>query len=132
MENQKILEMVTKALPQLQSEIKRIAGIELKLSAILQKTDYYDYSIRIQSADFANQLDGFAASLFEEVKFKTWGGRISDNRELCFFPKIEFSGWGGGSNGMDYIWNTIWFNTESGQFIFSDEMKIYKQSNHGN
>jgi hypothetical protein len=128
MENQKILEMVTKALPQLQSEIKRIAGVELKLTAILQKTDYYGYSIRIQSDDFANQFDGFADSLFDEVKFKPWGGGISsDNRELCFFPKIEFSSWSGGSNGMDYIWNTIWFNTESGQFIFSDEMKIYKK-----
>jgi hypothetical protein len=127
MKNQKILGQVTKALPQLQSEIKRIAGVELKLTAILQKTDYYGYSIRIQSDDFAEKLTGFAASLFNEIKFKTWGGGISDNRELCFFPKIEYSSWSGGSNGMDYIWNTIWFNTESGDFIFSDEMKIYKK-----
>jgi hypothetical protein len=124
---QKILEMVTKALPQLQSEIKRIAGIELKLSATLQKTDYYGYSIRIQSDDFAEKLTGISASLFNEIKFKTWGGGISENGKLCFFPKIEYSSWSGGSNGMDYIWNTIWFDTESGDFIFSDEMKIYKK-----
>jgi hypothetical protein len=121
------LKQVINALPQLQSEIRKIAGIELKLTASLNKNEFDNYRIYIKSDDFSKQLKGFASTFFKAVYFDTQGGFIVEKAILIkFFPQVNYKHFGGGSNGIDYIYTMIWFNIETGKFIFEDEMRIYK------
>ena len=51
---------------------------------------------------------------YDEFKFITWGGTITDTgNEKWFNPKFEFHYINGGSNGTDAFWGSLWFILEN-------------------
>lgn len=51
---------------------------------------------------------------YDEFKFITWGGNITDTgKEIWFNPKFEFHYINGGSNGTDAFWGSLWFILEN-------------------
>lgn len=53
-------------------------------------------------------------TLFTELNLDFWGGQyIPDKNSIWFVPKIWYKHPGGGSNGTDFIWSTLYFNCET-------------------
>jgi len=123
-----VIEKLKSSLPQLEQEIKRIAGVEIKLSAELVSYSFGDF-LEITSGDLSSQLCGISAPMFEKINFSTWGGIPCDDGMINFRPKVEYVHYSGGSNGTDYIWSGLAFNANTGQWDFENSRLIYRVVN---
>jgi hypothetical protein len=121
------LEKIKQSLPELEAEIKKIAGAEIKLNARIETSIDGDRMIVLFSDDLKNQItSGIAAPIFKSIYIKTWGGTIRNNaKAISFSPKIQYEHYSGGTNGTDYIWSSLRFDLSSGKWMFDESRLIY-------
>lgn len=109
------LDEVKKALPQLEDLIKKKLGFAPKLSAEKKGAD----RIFIQSSDLMNELGKtLVKTLFTKIEIGFWGGNVTgDGKSIWFNPKIWYEHPSGGSNGADFIWDSLWWDLASKKWI---------------
>ena len=118
-----VIEKLKSSLPQLEKEIKRVAGVEIKLDVEKRSDSGGDY-FRITSGDLSKQLCGLTSPMFEKINFTTWGGKLKEDGIMDFYPKMEYTHYTGGSNGTDYIWRFLIFNANTGHWDFKNSHYI--------
>jgi hypothetical protein len=109
------LDEVKKALPQLEDLIKKKLGFAPKLTADKKGND----RIFIQSSDLMNELGKtLVKTLFTKIEIGFWGGNVTgDGKSIWFNPKIWYEHPSGGSNGADFIWDSLWWDLASKKWI---------------
>jgi hypothetical protein len=109
------LDEVKKALPQLEDLIKKKLGFAPKLTADKKGAD----RIFIQSSDLMNELGKtLVKTLFTKIEIGFWGGNVtSDGKSIWFNPKIWYEHPSGGSNGADFVWDSLWWDLASKKWI---------------
>lgn len=109
------LDEVKKALPQLEDLIKKKLGFAPKLTADKKGND----RIFIQSSDLMNELGKtLVKTLFTKIEIGFWGGNVtSDGKSIWFNPKIWYEHPSGGSNGADFVWDSLWWDLTSKKWI---------------
>ncbi len=75
----------------------------------------------LTSDSLLNELgDTLVKTIFKEIKIEFWGGNISnDGNNIWFNPKLTYDHPSGGSNGTDFVWEAIWYNIETDNWITS-------------
>ena len=117
-------EKLEKALPELAAKIESITGCRMELNYNRRKQGE-EFCYTIFSEDLSNQLCGITKPIFKRINFTTWGGTNSGQQShIWFAPKVEYTHWGGGSNGTDYIWNSLYFNIEKGEWDWENSCLI--------
>lgn len=57
-------------------------------------------------------------TLFKELGLDFWGGQyIPDKNSIWFVPKIWYKHPGGGSNGNDFIWGSLYFKLDTNEWV---------------
>ena len=109
------LDEVKKALPQLEDLIKKKLGFAPKLTADKKGND----RIFIQSSELIGELGKtLVKTLFTKIELGFWGGNVtSDGKSIWFNPKIWYEHPGGGSNGADFVWDSLWWDLSSKKWI---------------
>ena len=109
------LDEVKKALPQLEDLIKKKLGFAPKLTADKKGAD----RIFIQSSDLMNELGKtLVKTLFTKIEIGFWGGNVtSDGKSIWFNPKIWYEHPSGGSNGADFVWDSLWWDLASKKWV---------------
>ena len=109
------LDEVKKALPQLEDLIKKKLGFAPKLSAEKKGND----RIFIGSSDLMNELGKtLVKTLFTKIEIGFWGGNVtSDGKSIWFNPKIWYEHPSGGSNGADFVWDSLWWDLASKKWV---------------
>jgi hypothetical protein len=106
---------VKKALPQLEDLIKKKLGFSPKLTAE-QKGNV---KIEITSNDLTNELGKtLVKTLFTKIAIGFWGGNVTgDGKSIWFNPKVWYEHPSGGSNGCDFIWDSLWWDLASKKWV---------------
>ena len=63
--------------------------------------------------------------LYKEFIFQTWGGtevNSPSGKRIWFSPKFQFEYKNGGSNGTDAFWLAFWYNIDTDEWIFANEI----------
>ena len=109
------LDEVKKALPQLEDLIKKKLGFAPKLTADKKGND----RIFIQSSELIGELGKtLVKTLFTKIELGFWGGNVtSDGKSIWFNPKIWYEHPGGGSNGADFVWDSLWWDLASKKWV---------------
>lgn len=102
-----ILALVKSKLPELEKLIAKRSGVKTKLSAEL---DTRSGNIEISSGSLKKQLSNLGKTVFADINIYFWGGGYNKkHNEVWFNPKVSYSHPNGGSNGADFIWDSLWF-----------------------
>jgi len=106
---------VKKALPQLEDLIKKKLGFSPKLT-VEQKGNV---KLEIKSGDLLNELGKtLVKTLFTKIELGFWGGNVTgDGKSIWFNPKVWYEHPGGGSNGADFVWDSLWWDLASKKWI---------------
>lgn len=109
------LDEVKKALPQLEDLIKKKLGFAPKLTADKKGND----RIFIQSSDLMNELGKtLVKTLFTKIEIGFWGGNVTgDGKSIWFNPKIWYEHPSGGSNGCDFVWDSLWWDLNTKKWV---------------
>lgn len=110
------LNAVINALPELEKLILKYTNAKIKLKAKAEKTRSGTI-IRIYSDDLSKDLSPLGRIVFKSIQVMFWGGTENRDGDIWFSPKISYTHPGGGSNGTDFIWDTLWFNTKTNKWI---------------
>jgi len=104
-----MLANVESALPELERLIKNQIGADVKLGAHLKRG-----GLEIYSNDLTKLLGNtLVKTIFKSIKVRFWGGQVArDGQSIWFNPKLEYVHPSGGSNGTDFIWQSIWYVLE--------------------
>lgn len=105
---------VQAALPQLEDLIKKKLGFKPSLKADLERGN-----IRITSSDIINELGKtLVKTIFTKVEIGFWGGNITrDGKTIWFNPKLWYEHPSGGSNGTDFVWDSLWWDIDAKKWI---------------
>lgn len=120
------------ALPQLEDEMKDILGAKTDALVrnfdfgltVTEKLDRYKNAVyEITSEDLVPLTGPLGKLFYERFMFATWAGKVDEKEQKIWFnPKFNFKYVGGGSNGNDAFWNSLWFDIETGQFEFGNRI----------
>jgi hypothetical protein len=113
---QEHLDMVISALPQLEALIEKYGKFKVKLKAELQKNRSGE-TISIFSDDLSSLLSPLAKMVFAKFNIYFWGGSVTQDGNIWFNPKVSYEHPMGGSNGTDFIWDSLWFDVKKGTWI---------------
>ena len=118
--NKETAEKLDAALPVLAAKIEDITGAIVTLQGNVVKGWDGRYSYRFESNDLASQLCGVSKPIFRTIKITNGGGNFTtDNNKLIWFsPTINYSHYGGGRNGTNYIWEVLFFDVEKNEWDF--------------
>lgn len=111
------LEQLQQALPELELLIEKHLGCKISLK-VTQKE--LNDPIEITSGNIIDELGGtLVKTLFTSINVVFWGGILTkDNEAFWFAPKLSYNHPSGGSNGVDFIWTSLWF--KEGKWIEGD------------
>ena len=109
------LDEVRKSLPQLEDLIKKKLGFAPKL-AVAQKGNA---KLEITSNDLTNELGKtLVKTLFAKIEIGFWGGNVTgDGKTIWFNPKVWYEHPSGGSNGCDFVWESLWWDLASKKWV---------------
>lgn len=110
---QEHLEQVKNALPELEKLILKQSKVKAKLYAEIGRNK----NIKITSEDLSNQLSPLGKTVFTRISIDFWGGMLTKEGTIWFNPKLEYEHPSGGSNGADFIWDSLWYNLETSKWI---------------
>ena len=103
-----MLLQVQQALPDLEKLIQKNSGVKVKLMAEMERE-----KINIHSDNLIGQLSPLGRTVFKEINIYFWGGDyVEKTDQIWFNPKTSYTHPGGGSNGSDFIWQSLWFNLD--------------------
>lgn len=108
-----ILEQVKNALPELEKLILKQSKVKAKLYAEIGGNK----NIKITSEDLSNQLCPLGKTIFTRISIDFWGGILTKDGTVWFNPKLKYNHPSGGSNGADFIWDSLWYNPETSKWI---------------
>lgn len=114
-----MLTAVQNALPELSKLIQKELGFSPKLVAVKEDSRNGEY-IRIKGSDnLVKELGNtLVKTFFKEITVYFWGGtKLYDENKIWFNPKLSYEHPGGGSNGTDFIWDSIWFDLDTNKWI---------------
>jgi hypothetical protein len=108
------LDEVKKALPQLEELIKKKLGFKPALNAGIERG-----VIKITSNDIINELGRtLVKTIFTKVEIGFWGGNVTgDGKSIWFNPKLWYEHPSGGSNGTDFVWDSLWWDLNAKKWI---------------
>lgn len=110
------LDAVVNALPELEKLIFKYNKLKVKLKA--KKSDTRSgIVITIFSDDLTNDLSPLGKTVFKTIQISFWGGSENQDGDIWFNPKVSYTHHGGGSNGTDFIWDSLWFNPKTNKWI---------------
>ena len=109
-----VIPLVEKALPELGKLIQKKLGFAPKLF-VMQSGD----TLRIESDDLSKELGKLGKALFKSIKIYTWGGNIMKNEENMIWinPKLSYEHPNGGSNGTDFLWDSLYFDFKNEKWL---------------
>lgn len=109
------LDEVRKSLPQLEDLIKKKLGFAPKL-AVAQKGNV---KLEITSNDLTSELGKtLVKTLFTKIEIGFWGGNVTgDGKTIWFNPKVWYEHPSGGSNGCDFVWESLWWDLASKKWV---------------
>ena len=101
---------VLSALPELEKLIKKHIGMNVKLQAELKPGRRNSY-IQISSGDL---IKDYGNNPIVKASFASWkidflGGTKNSDNEIWFNPNCAYTHYSGGSNGTQFIWDSIWY-----------------------
>lgn len=101
---------VKAALPALEALIKKEIDLSVKLDARMTKGNRDEY-LTIFSADLKKDLGNtLVKTLFKTIQIEFWGGTVTKKGDSIWFnPKIGWQSASSGSNGSDFIWDSLWY-----------------------
>ena len=103
-----MLLQVQQALPDLEKMIQKRSSVKVKLMAEMNRE-----KINIHSDNLIGQLSPLGRTIFKEINIYFWGGDyIEKTNQIWFNPKLSYEHPSGGSNGSDFIWQSLWFNLD--------------------
>lgn len=109
----------TKEIPALVRLIQKELGFSPKIVIELQKGRNGE-SLKISSSDnLVKELGNtLVKAIFTEIKIDFWGGtKLTSENKIWFNPKISYTHPGGGSNGTDFLWDSLWFDLDTNKWI---------------
>ena len=70
-----------------------------------------------------------AKPIFERINITTRGSRVnSETSTIGFSPIVEYVHYGGGRNGTEYIWSSLYFNLTKGEWDFERSRQIFNKA----
>jgi len=115
-----LLANLEKAIPALEMLIEAHTRVSVKgrMKVTEEQTRNGSVTYRIQSDSLTDLLSPFTRLIFKDIQFYFWGGQVSsDGLRVWFSPKVSYAHVHGGSNGCDVIWEGLWFDIETSQWI---------------
>ena len=111
----KILKQIESKLPELEKLIKKYLGYSPKLQVELtNRGDFRLYS----DENLLKQFGNYGKTLFTEITIDFWGGGYNEkNNRVWFKPKVGYQHPSGGSNGTNFIWDSLWFDVAKNKWI---------------
>ena len=79
----------------------------------------------ISSNDLIELTGPIGKAMYKEFIFETWGGKEVNSpsgKRIWFSPKFQFEYKNGGSNGTDAFWIAFWYNIDTDEWIFGNEI----------
>lgn len=106
----KIFKQLKEDLPALEDLIEKRLGCRIKLNASLQSRRDGEERIRISSGSLLEFLGNtLVKTIFSEINLDWWGGTLADDGSVWFNPKVSYEHPRGGSNGTDFLWDSLWY-----------------------
>ena len=121
------LDKLSGALSSLENKIESITGTRVALKVDEKYSNYTGENFfEINSNDFSSQLCGLTKPIFKEIRISTNGGyKVKGDEDYIWFRvAVIYTHFGGGSNGTDYIWSCLYFNTKNGEWDFDISKQI--------
>jgi len=104
---------VQQALPALEKLIQKRSGVKAKLMA-----EMYRGNLRIYSENLIGQISPLGRTVFKEIAISFWGGTLQEKEnQIWFNPNTSYEHPSGGSNGTDFIWQSLWFKLDKNAWI---------------
>lgn len=123
-----ILNDIRAALPELEDEIRKALGDNsMKFTLKCEIRQGWNKTVfDIHSDDNLVKYlgKGLWKTLFKTLEISWWGGEINKNGKVWFNPKIQYQHPQGGSNGTDFIWDTVWWDIAEKKWEFGS--RIFK------
>ena len=108
-----MVEQVQAALPDLEKLIQKRSGVKVKLMAEMNRGN-----LRIYSDNLIGQISPLGKTVFKEIKIYFWGGTLQEKEnQIWFNPKTSYEHPSGGSNGADFIWQSLWFKLDDNAWV---------------
>ena len=108
-----MLLQVQQALPDLEKLIQKRSGVKAKLMA-----EMYRGNLRIYSDNLIGQISPLGKTVFKEIAISFWGGTLQEKlNQIWFNPKTSYTHPRGGSNGTDFIWQSLWFKLDDNVWV---------------
>ena len=108
-----MLLQVQQALPDLEKLIQKRSGVKVKLMAEMKRE-----KINIHSDNLIGQIGPLGRTVFKAINVYFWGGDyIEKTNQIWFNPKTSYEHPSGGSNGADFIWQSLWFKLDDNVWV---------------
>jgi len=108
-----MLLQVQQALPDLEKLIQKRSGVKVKLMAEMKRE-----KINIHSDNLIGQIGPLGRTVFKAINVYFWGGDcIEKTNQIWFNPKLSYEHPSGGSNGSDFIWQSLWFKLDTNEWV---------------
>jgi len=113
-----IFEQVKSALPTLSDIIYKRLGFYVELKVLHNENNIKLFSEK----NLIEYLgDSLVRTMFSKVEINFWGGTLLYNENKIWFnPKLSYDHPRGGSNGTDFLWNSLYFNIDTNEWIEGD------------
>lgn len=115
---EEMVKMVQDKLPELSKIIESHLGFSPELRLVVQKGVHRD-TIKISSGSLINELGNtLVKTIFSDIKIDFWGGtKVISANSIWFNPKLSYEHPSGGSNGTDFLWDSLWFDLDTNQWL---------------
>lgn len=77
------------------------------------------YRVQLSSEELINELGStLVKTIFSSIKLRCWGGEfVEEGNAVWFNPKLEYTHPNGGSNGTDFMWDSLWYRVDTCTWI---------------
>ena len=119
-----LLANLEKAIPALEMLVEAHTRVSVKgrMKVTEEQSRNGSITYRIQSDSLTDLLSPFTRLIFKDIQFYFWGGQVSsDSLRVWFSPKVSYEHVSGGSNRCDVIWQGLWFDIETCQWITKEK-----------
>lgn len=112
---EEMLDQVRDKLPELEDLIRTALGCSRNEKIGLHVELDRKGRIDLTSDDLLHMLGStLVHTIFKEINLDSWGGNyIPKENKIWFNPQLHYQHPGGGTNGIDFIWSSLYFNLET-------------------
>jgi len=110
-----LLSKIKKNLPKLEELIQKRLGFKPKLKVEISTNQMFQIT---GTQNLIDQLGNtLVKTLFTQINIEFWGGKYSKEHEVIWFnPQVSYTHPSGGSNGTDFIWDSLWFDINTNEW----------------